>query len=309
MRLFKNRGDIYIAKSGVNASKQTKILYALLAATVVFTVVFVVLLSQRYDTVAAFFADGEVTATEQAVLSDEEQLPHIAGKTNFLVMETDDAQTELHYLFLLQADKDNLAYKTAALPLDLTVEGVPITDIFAQGGSAALQKQLTEYFGFTIDYQVQFKASSFVEFVNKLGSFVYTANREIRFSGGEGDDSYSLRVNEGEQRLSGRDINNLLRYYAQEEKNSAAENELVLAMFRGIFNTENYEKSDSLYRLFVKSCNTDITVRDFENGKNALMVYCTKNTDITVYAVTAEAQDGELTAETLKALKGYFSHE
>lgn len=307
MKLFKNRGDIYISKNSLNASKQAKILYILLFLIIVFTVTFVVLLSQRYHTVAEFFAKGEVTATEVTAVSGENDLPKIEGKTNFLIMETDDAETELHYLFLLQADKDNLAYKTAALPLEMTIDGTPLNDIFQQGGGAALQKQLAQVLGFEIDYQVQFKASSFVEFANKLGSFLYVANEEIRFSGGGKDDSYSLHVNPGEQTLAGRDINNLLRYYAQEEENYAAENELILRFFTGLLNEENYENSEALYRLFVKSANTDITVRDFENGKNALMVYCKKNADITVYSVVAETEDTVLTSKCEKELRGYFS--
>lgn len=309
MRLFKNRGDIYIAKSGVNASKQAKILYILLIFIVIFTVAFVVFLSQRYDSVADFFAKGEVTVTENAVPQGDELLPKIEGKTNFLIMETDDAETEMHYLFLLQADKDNLAYKAAALPLDMTIDGVSIWDIFEQGGSAALQKQLTQYLGFAIDYQVQFKAGAFVEFVNKLGSFLYLSNEEIRFSGGKEDDTYSLHMNKGEQKISGRDINNLLRYYAQETDNYAAENELILKIFTSLLNEKNYENCEGYYRLFVKSANTDITVRDFENGKDALMVYCTKNTDITVYSVTVTEEDTVLTPECEKELRGYFSKQ
>ena len=308
MRLLKNRGDIYIPKSVSKSSKETKILYLLLILIVIFTVALAVLLSRHYATVADFFAEGEVTATQAtAVLEEEDYLPRIEGKTNFLIMETDDAEQEIHYMLLLQADKDNLAYKVCALPVNMTLNGEAVADIFEKGGSPAVQTRLTEYLGLTIDYQIQFKAGSFVEFANKLGSFVYSSNREIRFAGGEEDDSYSLRITEGEQKLAGRDINNLMRYYAQEEKNYTAENELALAILTGLLNAENYENAESLFRLFIKSCNTNITVRDFENGKNALMVYCTKNSDITVYAVTATEEAGELTQACVSEMKGYFS--
>ena len=307
MKLFKNRGDIYFSKSSVNSSKQAKVLYSLLAVIVIFTVVFVVLLSRKYSTVADFFAQGEVTTTEISGEVIEEVYPNISGKTNYLVLETDDAQSELHYIFLIQADKDNLAYKSAALPVNMTVDGESIFDIFSVGGGAALQKSLTEYFGFEIDYQITFTSSSFVEFANKMGSLVYTSNSEIIFSGGEGDDKYSINIEEGEQKISGRDINNLLRYYACETKNYTAENELILKVFTGLFNAENYEKSESLFRMFIKSCTTDITVRDFENGKNALMVFCNKNADVTLYSALASDEGGELTQESVKEIKGYFS--
>ena len=238
---------------------------------------------------------------------EEDNLPNISGKTNFLIMETDDEEEELHYIFLLQADKDNLAYKIASLPVDMTVDGTDIYTVFHEGGAAALQKRLTEYFGFEIDYQVQFKASAVAEFLNKLGSFVYTANQDIRFSGGSGEDTYSLRITNGEQKLSGKEINSLIRYYAQEEKNYQAENELIRAALTGLLNRDNYQNAEALFRQFIKAGNTDITVRDYENGKNALMIYCTKNEDITAYFVALQPEETEVSAESMKQLKGYFS--
>ena len=265
------------------------------------------LLSHRYSSAADFFAEGEVTATEEFKPLEGEQLPNIEGKVNYLIMETDDEESEIHYIFLLQADKDNLAYKASALPVDMKIDEETLFEIFSQGGSAALQKRLAQYFGFEIDYQAQFNASAFIEFINKLGSFVYTSTQEIRFSGGEEDDKYSLHINVGEQKLSGREINNLIRYYSQEEKNYTAENELILRAVTGLLNPDNYENRESLFRLFIKSCKTDITVRDYENGKDALMVFCTKNTDITVYSALSEEENGILTQESVKEIKGYFS--
>lgn len=307
MKLFKNRGDIYISKSGVNATKQAKILYTLLAIVVIFTVVFIVLLSQRYSSAAEFFAQGEITSTSEGSTHFNDTLPQISGKTNFLILETDDEETQIHYIFLLQGDKDNLAYKACALPCNMKLDDKSLMDIYSQGGGAALQKSLTEYFGFEIDYQITFKTSAFVEFVNKLGTVVYNSNSEIRFSGGEDDDKYSLNINQGEQKINAREITNLLRFFSQEEQNYTAENELVLKTVTELLNAENYEKSESLFRLFIKSSTTDITVRDYESGKNALMVYCTKNTDITVYSALCEAEDNVITQESVKAIKGYFS--
>ena len=307
MKLFKNRGDIYISKSGVNATKQAKILYTLLAIVVIFTVVFIVLLSQRYSSAAEFFAQGEITSTSEGSTHFNDTLPQISGKTNFLILETDDEETQIHYIFLLQGDKDNLAYKACALPCNMKLDDKSLMDIYSQGGGAALQKSLTEYFGFEIDYQITFKTSAFVEFVNKLGTVVYNSNSEIRFSGGEDDDKYSLNINQGEQKINAREITNLLRFFSQEEQNYTAENELVLKTVTELLNAENYEKSESLFRLFIKSSTTDITVRDYESGKNSLMVYCTKNTDITVYSALCEAEDNVITQESVKAIKGYFS--
>ena len=307
MKLFKNRGDIYIPKTGKGSSKEAKILFILLVFIVIFTVVFVALLGHKYHSAAEFFGEGEVTVTQNAE-NDEMNLPKITGKTNFLVMETDDADRTIHYMILVQADKGSVSYKAAALSTDLNLDGEKIKDIYSTGGGAALQARLTEYLGVEIDYYAVFDTSSFVEFTGKLGSIIYTVNEDIRFSGGGEDDRYTIHLNEGEQKLGGREITNLLRYYSSEKKDYFSESELALKALTGLLNKDNYEKSESLFRLFVKSAKTDITVRDFENGKNSIYVYCAENDAVTIYTVSSNYdENGALTPDSLKEIKGYFT--
>lgn len=307
MRLFKNRGDIYIPKTGRGNTKEAKLLFTLLVFIVIFTVVFVGLLSHKYKSAAEFFGDGEVTVTQNNE-NNELNLPKISGKTNFLLLETDDSDKSLHYVILLQADKNSISYKAAALNCKLSLDGESIKDIYSEGGGAALQKRLTEYLGVEIDYYAVFDTSSFVEFTGKMGEIIYTVNEDIKYSGGGEDDKYTIRLNEGEQKLSGREIANLLRYYSLEKKDYASESELALKALTGLLNTDNYEKSETLFRLFVKSAKTDITVRDFENNSNSLYVFCVKNDAVTLYTVNTQYdENGILTPNSLKEIKGYFN--
>lgn len=306
MKLFRNRGDFYIPKSGKGSSKETKILFSLLIVIVVFTAVFVIALSSKYHSAAEFFGKGEVSVTS-GIRYKEKILPKISGKTNYLIIETDDKDKTVHYMFLLQADKDNKAYKAAVISPETLIDTENAQKIYATGGGAALQKKLTEYMGFEIDHYAVFDTSSFVEFTGKLGSFVYNVNSDIRYSGGGEDDKYTIHLNEGEQKISGRDITNLLRYYCSETKDYYSASELVLKTVTSLFNAENYEKSESLFRLFIKSAKTDITVRDFENGKNGVYVFCTESNDITIYTVKAEYDENcVLTQNAAKEIKGYF---
>ncbi len=307
MRLFKNRGDIYIPKTGKSNSKEAKILFVFLFFIVIFTVVFVVLLNGRYKNAAEFFGEGEVSVTENSEFN-EVNLPSVTGKTNFLILETDDENEIIHYIFLLQADKDNFAYKAAALSPDMKLDKTSIKEVYETGGGAALQTKLTEYLGIEIDYYAEFENSSAVDFLGKLGTIIYPANSDIRFSGGSGTDKYTIHINEGEQKLSATEMTNLLRYFSNEKHNYSAECELVLRIMTGLFNQKNFESSESLFRLFIKSCKSDITVRDYENGKNSIYVFCMKNTDITVYTVQTKYDENKvLTQKALKEIKGYYS--
>ncbi|MBQ7741064.1 MAG: LCP family protein [Eubacterium sp.] len=312
MKIFKNRGDFYISKSSFSASKQAKILYALLVLIVAFTIVLVIMLHAKYPSAALFFSDGEVSTTEVTEEGEEEEepqeaLPEISGKTNFLIYETDDDNTSFHWLCLIQADKDNLSYKVVSLPLDMKIDKESISDIYSISGGAGLQKKLTEYFGFEIDYYAGFEYNDFVEFANKLGTFVYPSIEEVVYSGGKKDDKYSLHINEGEQTINAKELTNLLRYYSQKEKNYALENEIALRALTSLLNGDNFEDCDSLFKLFVKNTSTDISVRDFENSRDALMVFCKRNGDVTLYSSNPELEGEILTQKSVKDIKGYFS--
>ena len=104
------------------------------------------------------------------------------------------------------------------------------------------------------------------------------------------------------------ELSNLLRYYSNEKKDYGIENEVILSALTQLFNEDNFEDSESLFRLFIKSSTNNITVRDFENAKNALMYFCYKNEDITVYSVQSKYDKKlVLTQQSVKEIKGYFS--
>ncbi len=305
MKLFKNRGDIYVPKTDYKSSKEARILRILLIFIIIFTAVFLVILSRHYSSAAEFFGEGEVTLTEENVT--EEKLPDIEGKTNFLIFETDDDETVIHYIYLIQADKSSKAYKFCALSPDTLVDGEKMIDIYSEGGGASLQTKLTEYLGVQIDYYAAFNNSSFVDFCSKLGTFVCPVYEEIKFSGGEGSDKYTIHAAEGEQTLDAQNFSNLLRYYSEEKKNYSLQNEVLMSAYTSLFNEENYDDSESLFRLFIKSSSTNITVRNFENDKDALYVFCKINSEITSYSTEVKYKNNELTQSSIRDIKGYFN--
>ena len=305
MKIFKNRGDFYIPKADYKKSKEETVLRILLVVIVVITIIFLVLLSHKYKSASQFFGEGEIVTTQ--IIENEQNLPKISGKTNFLVFETDDKKEKIHYIMLIQADKNTKAYKICSLSPKTKIDNESINDIFIKGGGASLQTKLTEYLGIEIDCFAQFDNSSFVEFVSKMGNMIYSSYEEIRFSGGSENDKYSIRISEGEQSINSKELSNILRYYSEEKQNYSIENDIFLSALTQLFNEENYEDCDSLFRLFIKSSSSNITVRNFENSKNALMVFCYQNKDITLYSVESKYDKNVLQQQTINEIKGYFS--
>lgn len=306
MKIFKHRGDIYISKAGYKNSREERILLSLLAVIVVLTISFFAILGIKYDSFADFIAGDDVTV-EQIEIQDDMTLPEISGRTNFLIMETDDEESVIHYLYLVQMDCDNMAYKTCVLSPNMDINGSTALDLFLSGGGALVQSSLVSYLGIDIDYYISFQRSDMVEFLNSFGNFIVPMKDEIMFNSGYDDDSYSIRIGDGEQTISGSDASNLMRYYSNEKVNLSTANEIVLYGLTQLFNADNFERCDQLFRLMISNSSSNITVRDFENNKNDIMVFCHKNTDIIVYSCAPKYSGKKLTDKSLQEIKGYYN--
>ncbi|MBE6719413.1 MAG: hypothetical protein E7571_02000 [Ruminococcaceae bacterium] len=305
MKIFKNRGDIYIPKSDYKSSGETRFLRITLVLIVLFTAAFVVILSRQYSSAKDFFGRGEVSVTQETVTNVA--LPEIEGKTNFLIFETDTEQTVIHYIYLFQADRDNKAYKVCTLSPDTVIDNNSIYDIYSSGGGASLQTKLTEYLGIQIDYYAAFDSTSFSDFCSKLGTFVYPNDEELKYSTDLEEDNYTIHLRKGDQTLDSQTFSNLLRYYSNQEKNYNKANNAVLYAFTSLINEENYEDAEALFRLFVKSSSTNITVRNFENGRDGLIVFSKLGSKVPVYSTQIEYEGNTLTQNSVENIKGYFN--
>ena len=308
MRIFKNRGDIYIPKSGYKSSKEEQILLSLLGVVVVFTVAFVIIMGNRYDFSMKNFFTSDKVIEEQQEISTTATLPAISGKSNYLVVETNDKKDTVFYALLIQADRDNIAYKATILSPQTVIGTKSINQSFADGGIQGLFADMNNYFGFDINYYAHFTTSTFKDFVGDLGTFLYPSPESFKFSGGQGADEYSVRINEGESTINAKNFSNLLRYYVNEAKTYAIPNEIVLYALVGLIDEDSQEDAQELFRTFIDDCSTNITVRDFASATDAMTVF-TKSTDsIKVYSCVAQYnQNFTLTQESLKDIKGYFS--
>lgn len=307
MKIFKNRGDIYISKSKGIKSVEERVLFIILAIIVILTIVFVVMLSQKYSSVAEFFVGDNISVSDNAGDQVTEVLPEISGKSNYLLIETDDENTTVHYVVLIQADGDNKAYKVCTLSPNTKIDNTTIEKIYEQGAGASLQTKLTEFFGFEIDYYIQFNNNKFIDFTDKLGTFIYPSPQAVEYSGGKGDDTYTVRIKEGEQNLNGKDLTNIIRYYINEKNNYQIPNELMLYALTNYVSEDNLENSEELFRMFIADCSTNITVKNFADSMDALTVFCKSSQGITVYSANAKYDSLQLTPQSVQEIKGYFS--
>jgi len=121
MRLFKNRGDIYVPRTKFKSDIEQKVLLSLLSFILIFTVVFVGFIAFKYDFSAKkFFKPDNVEVVEE---TDEEILPEVSGKQNYLFIMHNSQTNEMYFSAVIQADIDAVSYKICTLAADTDMNG------------------------------------------------------------------------------------------------------------------------------------------------------------------------------------------
>lgn len=304
MRIFKNRGDIYFSKINKKKSAEQKILIIALVAIIIFTLIFVVFLSFKYDFSAKKFFAPDNPQITQAAEEGEKPLPQVSGKNNFITLVSSDKN--LLFVILTQVDMDNISYKVCSLKASTVCDGKSLKDIFKQSGAQNVKQAVESLLGTDFDYYICMERKQYADFFDELGDFHYPISSDIKFKSNNDDINYSLRLDAGEQKLNGSQVINLIRYYLDEKNKSSLSNDLILNCLSQQINSDNFEKSEELFRLFITNCDTNITVRDFSLAGDDLRVLSDYRTGASLYSAQAEYEKNSLSTESLQKIKGYF---
>lgn len=306
MRIFKNRGDIYFSKSNKEKSKEQKILVIALIVIIVFTVLFMGIVSFKNDfSVKKFFAPDE-ELTSSLVSNDEDiiELPSVSGKTNYAVIIKNNEN--LLFTVLVQSDMDNKAFKVCTLKSATQLDGQSMQSIFSSADEAGVLNAIKTSMGIDLDYYMSFESNVYEDFFNSLGNVNYPITNDIKYRQSDNPPSYTLKLSAGEQNLDGKHFINLIRYYLEKENNTSQANELFLNALTQQLNDDNLADGDDLFREFSANVTTDITIRDYSLSADKLVVIASNQQPIGVYNAQAEYDGNVITQDSLKSIKGYF---
>ena len=303
MRIFKNRGDIYIPSTKIKSDLEQKILLVLLAFGVAFTFMFLVIVGIKYDfSIKNFFAPSNMVTQES---NEAVSLPKISGKTNFLFIMNNSNTDEIYFCSLIQVDKDNISYKVCTLDKNTRSDGKSLLDIYKAGGAGNVVNAVKSLIGIDIDYYIDESVDEYKKMYDAFGSINYLVLNEIRYK----DTStygFNIKLKGGNQSVNGDLASKLIRYYLSENDYETV-NEIMLAALTQQVNPENYEKKDKLFSSFIKLSKTNITITDFSNCENTLKVLSSETTGVNVYSVAVDYENNSLTEESINNINGYFT--
>lgn len=304
MRLFKNRGDIYIPSTREKADIEQKVLLIVLVFVVIFTAVFLLIFGIKYDfSVKNFFTPDDLQQQEEEVV---QQLPEVQGKTNYLLILSNKNTQEMYFCSLFQADMDTVSYKSCTFSPQTVADENSVSQIYKNSGAAGVANSLSRLFGIEIDFYIDMDYSDYATMFDYLGSVNYTVLNNVRYK----DTSrygYNIRISAGNQKLDGDNAVKLMRYYVSQENNYTAVNDILLSAASQHMNEENYANRESVFSRFIEYSQTDFTVRDFTQKQNDLLVLSSSTTGVNIYSVPVIYEGKNLTSDSVSDILGYFS--
>lgn len=304
MRIFRHRGDIYLPKTKFKSDIEQRVLIGGLCFVLVFTAVFLTFIAFKYDfSIKKFFKPDNADIVEEI---DEEILPEVSGKQNFLFIVHNSQTDEMYFSSLIQVDMDSVAYKICTLDKNTDINGKTIEDIYLNSGDAGLMNELSDYFGINIDYYINESTENYSDIFSLMGKVNYIVSEDVKYK----DTSrygFNIKIKEGEQSLDGDKAIKLIRYYLEKEKNYSAVNEILLNSLSQQINEENFEKRERIFHTFIEKSSTNITVKNFTLGVDNMKILSSETTGVNVYNVEVGYDGLTIGDESISNIRAYFS--
>lgn len=267
------------------AQRQNKILVFMTTALVLLTVaVFVYVGVGANFSMQEFLMPNQTTLPSNGVISPTEKY---IDKTNFLIIGTSDDKKTLRYFIVVKTDMETGTQTICSLPTDAKIGEGTLSTLFVASGSDAVANSLMDAYGIYIDKYITIKDSNFKKLVQKTGNVIYSFADDIKFST-SGDDAYSLRIKQGEQKLNGETILKLFRYSGENIKDFKLQNEIVASSINQILSPKTFDSIEQLFKSAINLVETDITVKDFTEKLGALQYACNENFDFSTQIVQIE---------------------
>ncbi len=304
MRIFKNRGDIYIPQTKFKSDLEQKILLISLSVIVVFTAVFLLIIGIKYDFSAEKFFKPDNLKSQVAEYVEE--LPEVEGKTNYLFVLSNKDTEEMYFCTIIQVDLDTISYKACTLDSSTISEGKKFSDIYKSGGAGNVMNAVNQLLGINIDYYIDENIDNFKKMFDTMGKVKYNVLNDVKYK----DTSYygfNIKVKAGEQTIDGDIATKLMRYYAAKEYNYEAVNDIILTAISQQINKDNYERKEKLFSTFIECSKTNISVKNFTENLNGMKVLSSETTGVNIYNAKPQYDGNNLTSSSISDIKGYFT--
>ncbi len=204
----------------------------------------------------------EVTDTQTEPTSQQYSVSELSGKSLILFAVKDDSNN-ISLPFLVFADFDNKTMKVEVIEDKST-----LTKVYSENGETGLQEYVSAQLNITVDKYVIFEKNQFKNFLSKFDGISVNIKNAVDYRSHE----FNLLLEAGTQIVSGDIVYKLLLI----SDNDTAEY-VLCDVVNSVLTPKYIDKSESLFKSFVNSSTTDISIVDFADKIEKLKIYAYSN--------------------------------
>lgn len=268
--LNKKRSLRFETTKNKNNKKTSAFLLSFIAFVVVFGGLSVMLLIVNSGgDIDKMIGIDKVKPTDEITSSNGSEmiLPEVSGKANFLLILEDDDVLEM--CAVVHADMDKLKLTVRVLDPEEKSGDKTLQKSYSDGGLQGL-KTAVDGTGVEIDRYAATDEKGFRSIFKAVGNNV-TVNvpQKINVS----SDKMSLRLNEGEQKMTAVTLSKYLRCDSPSKEAKLKAQETVLcALLDQLINEDNLSQGENLFGTIVNELKTDISALDYVQNQSCLEV-------------------------------------
>lgn len=188
----------------------------------------------------------------------------LSGKTVYLLMLTDDSsKADFGFIISVDFDSKNITVNSFDAEKNMS-DGKTYADIYNTEFISGLKSRLNDDYSVSIDKYVICTASQFKKIIASFGGATVNVAEKVDYRASD----FNVILDKGTQKLS---EEYTYKYLAISDTNEKAR--IMCDIINSALIPENTEKSDSLFKIFVNNCKTDISVIDYSNSSEKLKIY------------------------------------
>ncbi len=205
--------------------------------------------------------DGKLTETQEneSKPNDEKNsVSSLSGKSNILFAVLSEEST-VEYAFIVCTDFDK-----ASMQVKVFDDSQKLTDLYKESAETGLKNYVTDSYSIAVDKYAIFTKQQLKSALSIFNGINLNIPESINHKSSE----FNLLLDAGNQTVSSDIAYKYLMICDAESKENA-----ICDIINSVLTVEYLEKSESLFKKFVNSCITDISIIDYSNSIEILKVY------------------------------------
>lgn len=265
----KNSNDIF-SKPKTDKKKNPKLKYFILAFSlfIVILALFSAFLFMRSVDFDLNNIVDRTTAEEPSNSQNEPQktysVSELTGKSEYLFILTDDS-SKPNFGFIISSDFDSKRISVRCIDLRAPLDGgLTYADIYEKSFINGLKERISADYSVSVKKYIICTPTQFKQILSSFGGITVEVPKAVDYK----SDEFNVILDKGTQKLSEEYV---YKYLAVSDYSEKAR--IMCDIINSAFTPENAEKSDSLFKIFVNNCNTDISVIDYSNALEKVKIY------------------------------------